>query len=170
MPKINNQHQTSAGAVVPDFVLETVIEDEPLSAFPRSCLLRDTEVRAARNLQSEMSPYSAVGWPAMWPNVSSRVHNAELHLTTFTGSCCGELFHQLASDRSFGTIVGYSITPGKQLKLLPVASIAKVFGFILEISFCVQEPHAFVTDCTPLRRDKLKRAGVSGLLDRPKWP
>lgn len=134
MPKVDNQHQAGAGAIVPHFVLEAIVEDEPFAVLPKSRLLRNAYGRAARHLQSQMCPYSAVGWSAVWPHVRSRMHHAELYLASLTATGRRELFYQATREGRFGTVLVYPVAPEEQLELLPISGVTKVLGLVFEVS------------------------------------
>lgn len=147
--ELTDQHQPQAGSVVPNFVLEAVVEDQPFAFLPRPSLVGDPYEGLVRDFQPQMASHAAVRWPAMAEDVRVGMENAELHLSALAGRRGGETFDHLASHGRELTILGFH-APRKQLQLLPVAGVLQILQLVGEDSFLRQQLQPLVPDDLPI--------------------
>lgn len=90
MPEIDDQNNSIALSLVPDFVIERVVKDEESTFLPSQELISHTQLQVApfrgrRHFEAEMSPQSTIGGSGMRMDVGTGLHDAELDLTPLVG-------------------------------------------------------------------------------------
>ncbi len=80
MPEIENEHDPLV-TLVPDFVVERVVEDKHLALVPGHKLVGNTQTRPGlgwsfgpRNAETQVSPEPAIGWSGVSKGMSPTVH------------------------------------------------------------------------------------------------
>lgn len=80
VPHVDDENESEALAVVPDFVFEGVVENEEATLLPGARLVGDTDTRLGRHHQAEVAAKTAVSRTAMRPYARATLHDRKFDL------------------------------------------------------------------------------------------